>query len=180
LKDENQIDLPNQQKKIIRLDFVQQYFHLWSNYAEKHRQMLLPLTENTEICPVDIADVCKVIESLLLDNQNKIFKANLDDEHDGQVYTLTGPEAVSGKRMVELLTSATGYQQFKYCCGRPMDLGYYLSGLSKDVWFDARLKQEMSRIYHETFDSEGYKDKAYAIPTGKAKIIYAHRLIIDY
>lgn len=163
---------------------MQQYFHLWSNYAEKHRQMLLPLTENTEICPVNIADVCKVIESLLLleqdDKKNKkVLKTHLDDQHDGQVYTLTGPEAISGKRLVELLTSATGYQQFKYCHGRPMDVGYYLSGLSKDVWFDARLKQEMAKIYRETFETaEGYKDKAYAIPTGKVVLLLVFLLSV--
>lgn len=145
---------------------MQQYFHLWSNYAEKNRKIILPLTEDTEICPVDITDVCKVIETLLLDSI-KSLKPSIDDKHDGQVYSLTGPESISGKRMVELLANATGYQQFKYCHGRPMDLRYYMSGLGKDVWFDARLKREMSQIYHDTFETVGYKDKAYCIPTGK-------------
>ncbi len=138
---------------------------MWSNYAEKNRKLILPLTEDTEICPVDIADVCKVIESLLL-CENKNLRNAIEDQHDGQVYCLTGPEAINGKRMVELLANATGYEQFKFCHGRPMDLGYYLSGLSKDVWFDARLKQEMSQIYHDTFDKEEYTKKAYGIPTG--------------
>ncbi|KAI8094829.1 uncharacterized protein B0P05DRAFT_523574 [Gilbertella persicaria] len=148
---------------ILRLDFVQQYFHLWSNYAEKHRQVLLPLSEDMEICPVAISDVCKVIESLLVqDGQTK----PLDDAHDGQVYTLTGPQ-INGKQLVEYLSSSTGYAHFKYRHGRPMDLSYYLSGLSKDIWFDARLKQEMSHMYHDTFDRKAYKDKAYATPTDK-------------
>ncbi|KAI7892351.1 uncharacterized protein EV154DRAFT_504883, partial [Mucor mucedo] len=148
-----------------RLDFVQQYLHLWANYAEKNRKMILPLREDTEICPVDISDVCRVIEELVLDKTSEALKP-LDDRHDGQVYSLTGPESISGKRMVELLCQATGYQSFKYCHGRPMDLVYYMSGLAKDVWFDARLKREMSQIYHDTFETAAYREKAYCTPTG--------------
>lgn len=145
---------------------MQQYLHLWSNYAEKNRTLILPLTVDTEICPVDITDVCLAIESLLLDCK-QLLRTSLDDKHDGQVYSLTGPQSISGKSMVELLVHATGYQRFKYFHGRPMDLNYYLSGLSKDVWFDARLKGEMSQIYRDRFDKVAYNDKAYCIPTGK-------------
>lgn len=115
---------------------------------------------------MDIADVCKVIETLLIDNGRQQYK-DLEDKHDGQVYILTGPETVHGKRLVELLTSATGYNHFKFCYGRPMDVNYYLSGLGKDVWFDARLKREMSQMYHDRFQETAYKEKAYDIPTGK-------------
>jgi hypothetical protein len=115
---------------------------------------------------VDIADVCKVIETLLIDNETQQCK-DLHDEHDGQVYTLTGPETVHGKRLVELLTLTTGYSHFKFRYGRPMDVNYYLSGLCKDVWFDARLKREMSQMYHDKFQEKAYKEKAYDIPTGK-------------
>lgn len=161
-----------------RLDFVQQYLHLWSNYAEKNRELLMPLTEETEMCPIDITDVCSVVEKLVLDGQ-KLLLAQPDDQHDGQVYSLTGPESISGKRMVELLADATGYEHFKYCHGRPMDLNYYLSGLSKDVWFDARLKREMSHIYHDTYDKISYNDKAYCIPTGKL-YIYTFMYYLTY
>ncbi|KAG2232699.1 hypothetical protein BDF21DRAFT_386334 [Thamnidium elegans] len=163
---EEQVIDSNCQYTILRLDFVQQYLHLWSNYAEKNRTLILPLTAVTEICPVDITDVCLAIESLLLDCK-RLLRTSLDDKHDGQVYSLTGPESISGKSMVELLIHATGYQKFKYFHGRPMDLNYYLSGLSKDVWFDARLKGEMSQIYHDRFDKVGYNNKAYCIPTEK-------------
>lgn len=148
------------------MDFLQQYFHLWSSYAEKQRKLLLPVNEDTEICPVDIADVCKVLESLLLCEEKKL-RSTLEDEHDGQVYSLTGPEALNGKQIVKQLADATGYEQFKFYRGRPMDLGYYLRDLGKDVWFDARLKQEMSQIYHDKFENEDYKKKAYNVPTGK-------------
>lgn len=132
---------------------------------EKHRQMILPMTQDTEICPVDITDVCKVVEGLLIDPVSHTYK-QLNDKHDGQVYTLTGPEMLNGQRIVELLTLSTGYEHFKFCHGRLMDLGYYMSGLNKDVWFDARLKQEMSQIYHDTYEHSSYRDKAYANPTG--------------
>ncbi|KAI7906363.1 uncharacterized protein BX663DRAFT_496152 [Cokeromyces recurvatus] len=153
------------QYTILRLDFVQQYFHLWSNYAEKHRAIILPMAEDKEICPIDIEDVCKVIEILVLDNESHLCKPYLEDKHDGQVYILTGPESMNGKQLVEKLAESTGYHQFKYLYSRPMDISYYLTGLGKDVLFDARLKHERYQIYHDTFDDKAYKTKAYAYPS---------------
>ncbi|KAI9473472.1 MAG: hypothetical protein EXX96DRAFT_578149 [Benjaminiella poitrasii] len=152
---------------ILRLDFVQQYFHLWSNYAEKHRAMILPVAEDKDICPIDIGDVCKVVEMLLIDNTNYLSRPCLEDRHDGQVYMLTGPEAINGKRLVELLSLTTGFRQFKFVFSRPMDISYYLGGLGKDVLFDARLKHERSQIYHDTFQENEYRNKAYNCPSEK-------------
>lgn len=168
----------NIKSQLHRLDFVQQYFHLWSNYAEKNRQFILPFNQDTEICPVDITDVCSVIELLCLDKDNFVCKP-LDDEHDGQVYSLSGPEAVNGKSISEYLIAATGYQNFKICQSRPMDLSYYLSGLGKDVWFDTRIKKEMAQIYHDEYDDMDYRYKAYCNPTGKHSLhsnlkVYLH------
>ncbi|KAI8991781.1 hypothetical protein BDF20DRAFT_846341 [Mycotypha africana] len=151
---------------ILRLEFIQQYFHLWSSYAEKQRSLLLPLASDTTICPIDIEDVCKVVEELLIDNKQQTCKP-LEDRHDGQVYVLTGPESFTAGQIVDILARATSYDHFKYRQGRPMDVSYYLKGLGKDIWFDARLKSERSKIYHDSFSNNNFKDKAYAAPTAK-------------
>jgi hypothetical protein len=133
---------------------------------EKHRQLILPLHDTVEICPIDITDVCKVIQVLCLDENNNL-RQELDDRHDGQVYILTGPEKVNGQRIIKHVIEATGYQNFKLSRCRPMDLSYYMRDLCKDIWFDARIKHEHSQIYRDQYEHQDYKSKAFASPTGK-------------
>ncbi|KAF7729237.1 hypothetical protein EC973_004767 [Apophysomyces ossiformis] len=149
---------------ILRPDWVHQQFHLWAPYVEKYRRWPLPMPDNAEICPIDISDVCKVVEELVLDTSSKTLRA-LDDYHVDQVYTLTGPQAVTGKQLVDLLTKATGFQKFEYQLTRAMDLGYYLHDLKKDIWFDARIKQENAQIYRDTLDGYAYRSKSFGPPT---------------
>ncbi|KAI9281938.1 hypothetical protein BY458DRAFT_429398 [Sporodiniella umbellata] len=151
---------------ILRLDFVHQYFHLWATNSEKTRNLMLPLSEDACICPIDISDVCMVIENLVV-SKDKDFVQRLDSSHDGQVYTLSGPESLNGIQMAKMIADATGYKNYKYYQSRPMDVSYYLENLGMDVWFDARLKQEMSKIYQESFTGLEYKQRAYAIPSQK-------------
>ncbi|KAG1438286.1 hypothetical protein G6F56_012701 [Rhizopus delemar] len=127
---------------------------------------MLPLSENVDICPIDIMDVCNVIESLILDQQKELVE-QMNSSHDGQVYILSGPESLNGKQMAQMMAEATGYQNYKYNQARPMDISYYLENLGMDIWFDARLKQEMSKIYQESFTNQDYRQKAYAIPSQK-------------
>ena len=134
---------------------------------EKHRHLPLPIPENAEICPLDITDLCRVVENLILttDNKKNIQSALMDD-HVGQVYTLTGPQAVNGKNLVHLLGKSTGYEKFEYRFVRPMDTGYYLSDLPKDIWFDARVKHEKSQIYSDTLEGYEYRTRLLRAPTG--------------
>ncbi|KAI7849757.1 hypothetical protein BDC45DRAFT_488909 [Circinella umbellata] len=151
---------------ILRPDWIHQNFHLWSTYVEKHRHLPLPIPENAEICPLDITDLCRVVENLILttDNKKNIQSALMDD-HVGQVYTLTGPQAVNGKNLVHLLGKSTGYEKFEYRFVRPMDTGYYLSDLPKDIWFDARVKHEKSQIYSDTLEGYEYRTRLLRAPT---------------
>ncbi|KAG1440409.1 hypothetical protein G6F56_011939 [Rhizopus delemar] len=127
---------------------------------------MLPFKEDVEMCPIDIGDVCKVIESLLLDGDDRLVE-QMDQNHDRQVYTLSGPESLNGKQMASMLANATGYKNYKFQQTRPMDISYYLENIGLDIWFDARLKQEMSKIYQETFRDEEYRYRAYGVPSAK-------------
>ncbi|KAL0080093.1 hypothetical protein J3Q64DRAFT_1752650 [Phycomyces blakesleeanus] len=150
---------------IIRPDWIQQNFHLWAALVEKHRHLALPMAENTEICPIDISDICNVVEQLVLDPKEKRLVDSLDNDHIDQVYTLTGPAMINGKQLADSLSEATGYDKMVYRHVRPMDLNYYLNELRKDIWFDARLKQERAQLYRDSFDNDSYRSKAFAIPT---------------
>ncbi|KAI8972290.1 hypothetical protein BDB01DRAFT_854690 [Pilobolus umbonatus] len=170
LQDYMQIEMEvmkiNCQKIIFRLDFLQQGLHLMAGHVEVHRQLVLPLNTHTTIAPVDIEDVCQVIECILL-NQDKKVVGELDRKHDGQVYLLTGPESIYGEDLVQCLIGATDYQKFKFKTGRLMDLEYYLSELKKNIPFDSRIKQEKTQLFRDTFVNNDYSTRAHSVPTRK-------------
>ncbi|GAN07755.1 hypothetical protein MAM1_0174c07258 [Mucor ambiguus] len=147
---------------ILRLELIQQYFHLWSHQVEVSGIMALPLNSDTELCPIDISDVCAVIAVLAL-QQDGSFATCLNEYHAGQVYTLTGPEAVTSKSIVSMMSDATMYKLHRYLMVRPMDTAYYLTDLRHNIWFDARLKKERSAVYLDQ-EEFGYRTKALCLP----------------
>ncbi|KAI8092728.1 uncharacterized protein BX664DRAFT_327983 [Halteromyces radiatus] len=153
---------------ILRCDWIQQYFHLWTTYTEKNRSFPLPMDATTEFCPIDILDVCESVASLLLlqqkNNITKIVDA-LDDQHIGQVYTLTGPRMINGKKLMKSLINATHYSSYRFLQVRPMDLQYYLKYLPKDIWFDARLKRDRYRMHYDDFGSYSYRSNIFGPPS---------------
>ncbi|KAI8097279.1 uncharacterized protein BX664DRAFT_383583 [Halteromyces radiatus] len=150
---------------ILRPDWLNQNFHLWAPYIEKHRHLPLPIPDDTEMCPIDMKDICKVIEQLILDKSNKNWKSELDDLHNGQVYTLTGSQVVNPKELVQMLSQATGYTKMEYKPTRPMDLAYYFNELKRDIWFDARIKHEKAQIYRDDLLAYDYCSKAFGAPS---------------
>lgn len=111
----------------------------------------------TEFCPIDIQDVCECIAALLLDETATEIVEVLDDQHVGQVYTLTGAQMLDGKQLMQSLIDATHYSAFRYSHIRPMDLQYYLQFLQKDILFDARLKKDRSRVIGDDFTTHAYR-----------------------
>ncbi|KAI8374881.1 hypothetical protein BD560DRAFT_488950 [Blakeslea trispora] len=144
---------PSFQWTIIRLDWVQQYFHLWACQVESKRVIELPLAQDVRLCPVDISDVCHVVTSLLTQQQGEIAVfADLNDQHSSQLYTLTGINSVNGKDLVQILIDATKCNKIAYKQARYMDTSFYLKNLGHNIWFDERLKQEKSRIFFDALD----------------------------
>ncbi|KAI8337635.1 hypothetical protein BC941DRAFT_39981 [Chlamydoabsidia padenii] len=132
---------------ILRTDWIQQDFHLWTTHAERYRTFPLPINANTEFCPIDIQDVCESVSSLLLNqDETATIVDELDDLHVGQVYTLTGPQVVNGKDIIQSLVIATHYPTWRFMQIRPMDLRDYLYHLQTNIFFDARLKKDRARI----------------------------------
>ncbi|KAG2209450.1 hypothetical protein INT47_008293 [Mucor saturninus] len=153
---------------IFRLDFIQQYFHLWAAQVEQTKQWRLPISHETEMCPVDIGDVCQSIEACVI--RNDALLEELEDCHVGQVYTLTGPEALKNKQMMQMMSDATRYTNYKNHMCRPMDTRFYLDGLCRDIWFDARIKNETAKSYRDVLETNAYRTKAFSVP---------HRLFKD-
>lgn len=153
---------------LYRPDWTIQHLHLWAPYVEKHAQLAMPLHPDTELCPIDMVDLCSVVQAIVLNWDHSILPVHLDNEHDGQVYTITGPEPVTAKELVTRLAKATGYESLKYKTVRPMDTQFYLEQLAHDIWFDARIKQEQRLMYNDPL-SKGeynYSTRAFSLPTG--------------
>ncbi|KAI8064444.1 hypothetical protein BC940DRAFT_276929 [Gongronella butleri] len=163
---------------ILRLDWLQQSFHLWAAFIEKQRVFPLPMAPSVEFCPVDIQDVCECIDALVLTtghgadetvvDQGRRVAMELHDQHNGQVYTLTGPRMVDGKQLVQMMGTATGYPRFRYQMIRPMDLQYYLRFLQKDIHFDARLKKDKTRLHQASpmgADATAYRAIVFGLPS---------------
>ncbi|KAI7863877.1 hypothetical protein BDF14DRAFT_1733201 [Spinellus fusiger] len=161
---EEQVINTDLQWTILRPEWLQQNFHLWSSYIEKYHHLPLPMAETTDICPIDVTDICRVVEVLVLDQQKQLMPA-LEDQHQDQVYTLTGPASINSKQLADDLRDATGFNGMTYRQVRPMDLKYNLQELRKDIWFDARIKQESAQLYRDALDGESYSTKAFAVPT---------------
>jgi hypothetical protein len=127
----------------------------------------------TEFCPIDIQDVCECVSALVLDETATEILEALDDQHVGQVYTLTGAQMLDGKQLMQSLIDATHYSAFRYTHIRPMDLQYYLQFLQNDILFDARLKKDRSRIIGDDFTSHAYRLTITKAPSrsGKKKML---------
>lgn len=166
---------------ILRLDWIQQFFHLWASQVDQTRTMALPLSLEAKICPIDISDVCHTITSFVLKDPAAAnatsasqFLDRLQDNHVRQVYTLTGPEALTSQEILQMMSNATSYEGFKYLMARPMDISFYLRTLSHNIWFDARLKNEKVQLYRDLLECEAsYRSKALFAPNGK----YIKRII---
>ncbi|RCH82220.1 hypothetical protein CU098_006118, partial [Rhizopus stolonifer] len=149
---------------ILRLDWIQQYFHLWACQIESRKSIGLPLAHDTKICPVDISDVCHVVASLVT-NQEGSLLSDVHDVHASQSYTLTGPEAITSKELIDMISHATRFKQIKYQMMRPMDTVFYLKSLSHNIWYDERIKKEKSRIYFDSLDNgHMYRLNAFTVP----------------
>ncbi|GAA5804594.1 hypothetical protein HPULCUR_010096 [Helicostylum pulchrum] len=148
---------------IVRLDWIQQYFHLWASQVDQTRVMSLPLSSDTEICPIDITDVCLAVEKLVLDGDQKLL-SRLGEDHVGQVYTCTGPEALTSKDLMQMMSNATNYPSYKYLMARAMDTQFYLNNLGLDIWFDARIKNEKNQVYHDLLETNSYRTKVLVVP----------------
>ncbi|CAM0135094.1 unnamed protein product [Umbelopsis sp. WA50703] len=147
---------------ILRPDWINQNFHLWSSYIERYKKLPMSISAEVNLCPIDLEDVCQIVDNLLLDDGQ--IRPQLDAQHIGQVYTLTGPKHVSGKDLVNLLAKTTGYDKLLYQQVRRMDMSYYLNEIGRDIWFDARVKREKAQVYNDELANYNYKSRVFGAP----------------
>jgi len=95
-------ELYGQQLVILRINFVQQLLRLWAKDIQEG-ELRIPFPPVSSLVPIDIGDVARVIAKIIKGEHD------LPREHRGQVYHLTGPTPITGKRLAECLGEASGH-----------------------------------------------------------------------
>ncbi|KAG9285750.1 hypothetical protein G9A89_003429 [Geosiphon pyriformis] len=86
---------------LIRLPLVQQALWLWSDSAIDQGKIRLQLQERDQFASVNLEDVVRSIRCLLLNANGKL--EGLEKNHHHKTYTLTGPNAISPRDIVETI-----------------------------------------------------------------------------
>jgi hypothetical protein len=142
---------------------------LWATQIEEIRSVNLPFQNNVEFCPIDITDICNVVQTMVTEKKTGSLLSKIHDEYSSQIFILTGPEATNGEKIIQMLTSATQFSQLKYQHTRLMDVRYYLESLSRNISFYSRIKKEDSQRYRDELDELEYRTKAYVAPNSKVE-----------
>jgi len=92
---------------VVRVEFVQNWFHAWAQPVEDKGQFPLSVGQDRKFAPIRIEDVCCAVRDLMCgDESNRgIPSAMGNNKHNKQTYTLTGPEAVTGHKIVDELNN---------------------------------------------------------------------------
>jgi uncharacterized protein YbjT (DUF2867 family) len=92
---------------VIRNEFAQNWFHAWSYPVEDKGQFPLSIGQDRKFAPIRIEDVsCAVKDILRGDSSGSTPKLVGSNKHNKQTYTLTGPETVTGNKIVDELNRA--------------------------------------------------------------------------
>jgi len=93
---------------IVRTEFTQNWFHAWSYPVEDKGQFPLSTGSDRKFAPIRIEDVCCAVKDILRGDESGSAIVNVvgSNRHNKQTYTLTGPEALNGHKIVEELNRA--------------------------------------------------------------------------
>jgi len=82
---------------VLRNEFSQNWFHAWSQPVEDKGQFPLSTGRDKKFAPVRLEDVCCALKDIIRGEEST------NNKHNKQIYTLTGPEAVNGPKIVDEL-----------------------------------------------------------------------------
>jgi len=92
---------------IVRVEFVQNWFHAWAQPVEDKGQFPLSTGSDRKFAPIRIEDVCCAVRDIMCGEESGRGVVNVagSNKHNKQTYTLTGPEAVTGHKIVDELNN---------------------------------------------------------------------------
>ena len=107
-------------------EFMQNFTNIHS-YSIKNDNAFYMAVGDAKVSIVDVRDIAAVATKALIEAGN-------DDRHDGKIYTITGPEALSYYQIAEILSNTTG-RKISYVNLSEGDLRRSLKEAGVDDWF---------------------------------------------
>ncbi|CAG8553318.1 29308_t:CDS:2, partial [Racocetra persica] len=157
---------------VIRNSFLQQAFFLWSPNIEDRGELSMTPRESNEWAPLNMDDLICAIVCLMLENGKVVTE--LTKKHRNKIYCLTGPELVSGRKIVDTINRVIeekGDAEYRTINRRQLE--EYLSSLNEDD-----LDRDRSREQDPAEDSLlEQRDGIYLIQRGVALL---HECLADF
>ncbi|CAG8683148.1 1511_t:CDS:2, partial [Ambispora leptoticha] len=89
----------------LRPSFLNQSFFVFERKIRESKQLTINAGEDARWSPVDLDDVIYVLSKFAFDN-NGLLRPVLEEEHQHKIYTLTGPDLVTGPLLADDINSA--------------------------------------------------------------------------
>ncbi|RUS15671.1 hypothetical protein BC937DRAFT_92155 [Endogone sp. FLAS-F59071] len=158
IEEKFQQQLKNSKWVILRTDFFQQNFLLWADYVQEKRQFPLTISEQDKFTPLNINDLARVLIALVAQGKNAL-QPTLNDQYNNQTYTLTGPEAIDGDRIIEELKRSTGISDCKFQQLKRQELERYLKELTNSQPYQERLREQEVQVTLQKLDNQNRRLK---------------------
>jgi uncharacterized protein YbjT (DUF2867 family) len=89
---------------ILRISWLQQALFLWSENVQEKGTINMTLHERDQFVPLNLEDVVRSIRHLVTYEGRVIDE--LDRRHHHKIYTLTGPDSITPRDLVEMINKA--------------------------------------------------------------------------
>ncbi|KAI9288166.1 hypothetical protein BC943DRAFT_350305 [Umbelopsis sp. AD052] len=148
---------------ILRLNFVQQWFYLWSPMIEDHGKLRLNVKEDSKFAPVSMNDVLDACMKVASKNQNDEEFCVFEQYHQ-KTFQFTGRDAVNAREIARELSRAVEGRQIQFEPISMEDMKQYFEEIRQD---QRMLISSMQVFEKSSQDSQSKHDKDNLIPQGK-------------
>jgi uncharacterized protein YbjT (DUF2867 family) len=134
---------------ILRLAFIQQLFYYWKKAVQEHSILSFSFHPDSRFSPIHLDDVMNVFYKIACHGD---VPRDIDAKHRHKTYTLTGPEAVDGFILADIISEAIDHRWLvRYIETSREQVELYLRSLGR--------RRDRNNMY-----SESRKDREYPQP----------------
>ncbi|CAM0141486.1 hypothetical protein VKS41_003800 [Umbelopsis sp. WA50703] len=137
---------------ILRLNFIQQLFYLWSPMIEDHGKLRLNTNEDSKFAPVNMVDVLEAAVNVACGNKN-MDEYSVCEQYNQKTLQLTGGQSISAREMASELSRALDGRQISFERISSQEMRQYFEEIRRD-----------NRLQPET---QSKHDKEHLIPNAK-------------
>ncbi|CAG8484256.1 6419_t:CDS:2 [Paraglomus brasilianum] len=94
---------------ILRLAFIQQLFYYWKKSVQEHSMLSFSIHPDSRFSPIHLDDVMDSFREIAFRGD---VPRDIDAKHRHKIYTLTGPEAIDGFILADIISEAIDHRWF--------------------------------------------------------------------